>query len=76
MPIIEITAWSKGFKSPECVQLLHSFGGLDIAAAKSATASILQGKSQEVTVRSAADARLMVAALIKLGASAHVKAQG
>jgi hypothetical protein len=74
MPDIEITAWSKGFQSSQCVQLLHSFAGLDAAEAKRVTQNILEGKAQQVAVRSDADARLMVAALTRLGATARVKA--
>ena len=34
---------------------------------------LLQGTAQEVSIRSEADARLLVSALSKLGASAHIR---
>ena len=71
---VEITAWSRGFQSPQCVQLLRSLAGLAQAEATRVVENILKGKAQQVAVRSAADARMMVAALAKLGATAHVKA--
>ena len=72
MPQVAITA-AKDLQTATCIQLLHSAAALPLPEAKQMIARLLQGKPQEVTIRSEPDARLLIAALHKLGASAHIK---
>jgi len=72
MPDVVITGWSKGLETARCIQLLQSAGGLSTAAAARAIERLVHGEVQRVPARSDADARLLVAALAKLGATAHV----
>ena len=73
MPQVAITGWSKGLQTAECIQLLHSAAGLSLTEAKSVIEKVLRGEKQEVRGRTDTDARLLAAALNKLGATAHVK---
>ena len=75
MPQVAITGWSKGLQTAECIQLLHSAAGLPLSDAKSVIEKVLRGEKQEVRGRTDTDARLLAAALNKLGATAHVKAE-
>jgi len=73
MPHVVITGWSKGLETARCVQLLQSAGGLSAADAKRAIERLVHGETQRVAARSEPDARLIVAALRKLGATSHVE---
>jgi len=74
MPQVEITGCSPGFKTSSCIDVLRSFAGLTPAEARAVTEKILRSERSHVGIRSDADAKLLVAALVKLGASAHVVA--
>ena len=56
------------------MQLLQSSAGVAAADARRVVERILRGEAAEVSARSAQDARLLAAALARLGAIAHVKA--
>jgi len=73
MPRVEITGWSKGLQTVSCIQLLHSSATLTLTEAKRVVENVLGGKTQEVHVRSEPDAHLLVSALAKLGAAAHIR---
>lgn len=73
MPQVAITG-AKDLQTATCIQLLHSAAGVPLAEAKQMIERLLQGKAQDVSMRSEADARLLVSALHKLGASAQIKA--
>jgi hypothetical protein len=68
---IELSGWSAGFDSTRCTQLLQSAAGLDAATARHVVERLLRGERQTLTIRSDGDARLIVAALGKLGAIAR-----
>ena len=72
MPQVAITGASD-LQTATCIQLLHSAAAVPLSEAKLLIERLLQGKAQEVSIRSEADARLLVLALQKLGASAHIK---
>ena len=72
MPDVVITGWTTGLDSARCVQLLQSAAGLSANDAKRAIERLLHGETQRVPVRPGPDAALIVAALGKLGAAAHV----
>ena len=74
MPDVVISGWSKGLETARCVQLLQSAAGLPAADAKRVIERLMHGETQRVAVRSVPDAALVVAALGKLGATAHVDA--
>lgn len=75
MSKVEITGCAKDFEIESCMDLLRSFVGLGASDAKSVSAKILAGERQQISVRSSADARLLTAALTKLGASARQLAE-
>lgn len=73
---VVITGCPKSLEPARATALLQSAAGLSPAEARRAIERVLRGEAVELTARSSADARLLVAALRKLGASAQVKADG
>ena len=71
MPDIEITGWTKGFDVNRTVRVLHSFGGLSVNEARRVVEHVVAGKRQRVALKTERDARLLLAALAKLGATAR-----
>lgn len=71
---IVITGWSKGLQTARCIQLLQSSAGLSPADARRVVERVLHGQAAEVSARSPADARLLAAALQRLGVAVQVKA--
>lgn len=76
MPRIEITTWRPGFKATTCIQLLCSSTGISVADARRLVEGVLAGNPRELSVRSAADARMLVKAIDRLGASARLLPEG
>ena len=69
---IEITGWSKGFDVNMCVRVLHSLGGLSVNEARRVVERVLDAKRERVELKTQRDAQLLLAALAKLGANAHL----
>lgn len=64
----------KDVQTARITQLLQSSAGLSPGDARRVVERVLRGESAQVSARSAGDARLLAAALVKLGASADAKA--
>jgi hypothetical protein len=65
---------AKDLQSARVMQLLQSSAGLPPGDARRVVERILRGDAAEVSARSAQDARLLAAALARLGAAAQLKA--
>jgi len=72
MPDVVITGWTSGLETARCIPLLQSAAGLSATDAKRVIERLMHGETQRVAVRSGPDAALIVSALGKLGATAHV----
>ena len=64
----------KDLQTARILQLLQSSAGLSAGEARRVVEHALRGEPAEVSARSPQDARLLAAALAKLGAAAHIKA--
>jgi hypothetical protein len=71
---IEISGWSKGFDVNMCVRVLHSLGGLSVNEARRVIERVLAGKRERVELKTERDAQLLLSALARLGANAHLAA--
>jgi hypothetical protein len=72
MSIVVITGWKPGFKKITCVHYLQSYAGYGLGDAQRVTDQVLDGQAQRIPVYDDAAALALVAALVQVGATAHV----
>ena len=69
---VRITGYQSGLRKVEMTKTIRLHSGLNLAAAKSCTDSVLDGKVTTVGTLSSKDAQMLAAELLSLGAFADV----
>ena len=72
MAHVRITGWRRGLQKVAMTKTIRLRSGLNLAAAKSYTDSVLLGETVIVDVPLRRDAEIMAEALVSLGAVAEV----